>query len=89
MSDTSLARQGLAQSQLLLLARVNGLQMWRRLKSIRHQSRLLVSLIVVFIFGYLGLSYWLFFQGLKFVAAFPGLGIVLTERLMYLTFASG
>ena len=86
MSDTPIARPGSATSPLLLLARVNGLQMWRRLKSIRHQSRLLVSLIVVFIFGYLGLSYWLFFQGLKFVAAFPGLGVVLTERLMYLLF---
>ena len=71
----------------MLLVRVNAMQMWRRLKSIRHQSRLLVSLIVVFIFGYLGLSYWLFFQGLKFVSAFTGLGTVLTERLLYLLFA--
>src|SRR5579863_1874509 len=87
MSETPIARQGFATSPLLLLVRVNALQMWRRLKAIRHQSRLLVSLIIVFIFGYLGLSYWLFYQGLKFVAAFPGLGIVLTERLLYLLFA--
>lgn len=86
MSDMPFARQGSGPSPLWLLARVNTLQMWRRLKSIRHQSRLLLGLIVVFIFGYLGLSYWLFYQGLKFVAAFPGLGIVLTDRLMYLLF---
>src|SRR5207249_11597601 len=48
---------------------------------------LLTGIIVLFIVGYLGLSFWLFVQGLKFVAAFPGLGAVLTERLLYLLFA--
>src|SRR6266699_2347768 len=72
---------------LLLILRVNSLQIWRRLKSVREQSRLLTGIIVLFIVGYLGLSFWLFVQGLKFVAAFPGLGAVLTERLLYLLFA--
>jgi len=72
---------------LLLLARVNTLQVWRRLKSVKDQSRLLTSIILVFIIGYLGLSFWLFMHGLRFVAAFPGLGAVLTERLLYLLFA--
>jgi ABC-2 type transport system permease protein len=44
-------------------------------------------MISLFIFGYLGLSYWLFLKGLRFLASFPGLGTVLTERLLYLLFA--
>src|SRR5438067_310190 len=76
-----------ATSPLLLLTRVNGLQIWRRIKSVRQQSRLLTAIILLFITGYLGLSFWLFVKGLNFVAAFPGLGTVLTERLLYLLFA--
>src|SRR5262249_42551305 len=59
----------------------------RRLKSVREQSRLLTSTISLFVLGYLGLSFWLFEKGLKFMASFPGLGTVLTERLLYLLFA--
>ncbi len=72
---------------LLLLVRVNALQVWRRLKAVRDQSRLLTAIIALFLGGYLGLSFWLFCKGLKFLAAFPGLGTVLTERLLYLLFA--
>ena len=72
---------------LKLLLQVNALQMWRRFKAIREQSRLLTSIIVLFIVGYLGLSFWLFYEGLQFIASFPGLGTVLAERLLYLLFA--
>jgi ABC-2 type transport system permease protein len=72
---------------LLLLVRVNALQAWRRLKGVREQSRLLTGIILVFIVGYASLSFWLFYRGLKFIAAFPGLGTILTERLLYLLFA--
>src|SRR5262249_1254363 len=61
--------------------------MWRRLKSVREQSRFVTAMISLFIFGYLVLSYWLFLRGLKFLSSFPGLGTVLTERLLYLLFA--
>ncbi len=44
-------------------------------------------MIFSFIFGYLILSFWLFYKGLRFVGSFPGLGIVLTERLLFLLFA--
>src|ERR1051326_6631007 len=74
-------------SPLVLLVRVNAFQAWRRLQSIRHQSRLLTLIILLFIFGYLTLAFWLFYKGLRFIAAFPGLGTVLTERLLYLLFA--
>src|SRR5208283_5501169 len=72
---------------LVLLCRVNGTQMWRRLKSVRDQSRLLTALIGCFICSYIVLAFWLFYKGLIFVARFPGLGVVLTERLLYLLFA--
>src|SRR5256885_1795546 len=76
-----------AANPLVLLARVNALQGWRRLKAVREQSRLLTAIILVFICGYAGLAFWLFYSGLRFIAAFPGLGTVLTERLLYLLFA--
>jgi ABC-2 type transport system permease protein len=74
-------------SPLLLLLRVNLLHSWRRLLATREQSRLLTGLIASFIVGYLGLSFWLFYHALKFIAKFPGLGAVLTERLLYTLFA--
>src|ERR1700722_343336 len=85
MSDESKPRP--TPAPLLLLLRVNAVQSWRRLKSVRDQSRLLTSLIFAFIISYLVLSFWLFYKGLRFVGAFPGLGTVLTERLLYLLFA--
>jgi ABC-2 type transport system permease protein len=76
-----------APAPLWLLLRVNALQTWRRLLSLRRQSRLLTGVIGLFIAGYLVLSFGLFYQGMKFIAKFPGLGAVLTERLMYVLFA--
>src|SRR5258706_2759062 len=72
---------------LSLLLKVNSLQLWRRFKAVRQQSRLLTGTIFLFIAGYLSLSFWLFYEGLRFIASFPGLGTVLTERLLYLLFA--
>src|ERR1700690_4116611 len=63
------------------------LQSWRRLLSVRKQSRLLTGIIALFMVGYLLVSFGLFYHGLKFIAKFPGLGAVLTERLMYGLFA--
>ena len=72
---------------LILLLRVNLLQSWRKLKAVRKQSRLLSSLIGFFIVGYLALAFWLFRLGLGFLSAFPGLGSLLIERLLFLLFA--
>ena len=74
-------------SQLLLLLRVNAVHSWRKLLAIRRQSRLLTGIIGLFVGGYLVLAFELFYHGLKFVAKFPGLGAVLTERLLYTLFA--
>jgi ABC-2 type transport system permease protein len=67
--------------------RANGLQLWRRLRGIRQQSTLLTFVIALFMVGYLALAFWLFLRGLSFVSRFPGLGSLLTERLLYLLFA--
>ncbi|MGD1088232.1 MAG: hypothetical protein ABR955_05850 [Verrucomicrobiota bacterium] len=77
----------LKTAPLWLFVRVNVIQSWRKLLATREQSRLLTSLIGSFIVGYLVLSFCLFYDGLRFVAKFPGLGAVLTERLMYVLFA--
>ena len=74
-------------SPLLLLLRVNALHSWRKLVSIRQQSRLLIGIISFFVIGYLVLAFELFYHGLKFIAKFPGLGAVLTERLIFTLFA--
>ena len=87
MSESPTAPGRAATAPILLLIQVNCMQAWRRLKSIRQQSRLLTGIIVLFMVSYAGISFWLFYKGLKFVAAFPGLGTVLTERLLYLLFA--
>ena len=72
---------------LMLLIRVHALQAWRRMKSIRDQSRLLSAVIVLFLGGYVVLSFGLFCVGLRFVGSFPGLGPLLVERLLFLLFA--
>ena len=89
-SSTTSARageQGSFPSPLRLLVGVNLVQAWRRMKAVREQSRLLSSLIGLFIVGYVVLAFWLFRKGLEFVATFPGLGTLLVERLMFLLFA--
>src|SRR6266700_7915794 len=86
MADSA-AQPRAVPSPLLLLLRVNSQSAWRKLKSLKEQSRLLTGVIFLFITGYLVLAYWLFFNGLKFVARFPGLGTLLMERLLFLLFA--
>ncbi|MGA1237752.1 MAG: putative ABC transporter permease subunit [Limisphaerales bacterium] len=70
-----------------LLLRLHLVQAWRRLRDIRQQSKLLSALILLFVSSYVVLAFWLFGIGLRFVGAFPGLGYLLVERLMFLLFA--
>jgi ABC-2 type transport system permease protein len=74
-------------SPLLLLLRTNAIHSWRRLLAVRRQSRLLTGIISFFVIGYLVLAFELFYHGMKFIAKFPGLGAVLTERLLFTLFA--
>ncbi len=75
-----------ATPPLLLLVRVNALQAWRKLKSIRSTSGLLASSMGFFIVSYLCLAFLLFQRGLQFLNNFPALGGILTERLFFLLF---
>jgi ABC-2 type transport system permease protein len=75
------------RSLLPLLLRTNAIHSWRRLLSVRQQSRLLTAIIGFFVVGYLVLAFELFYHGMRFIAKFPGLGAVLTERLLYTLFA--
>ena len=84
---TTARRSRAAPAPLRLLLRIHMLQSWRQVTVLRRQSRLLTGVIGVFIGGYLVLSFLLFSKGLRFVNSFPGLGTVLTERLLYLLFA--
>ena len=87
-SSTSNASPPGMTSPLLLLVRVNTLSAWRRLKAVRDQSRLLTLVIFAFIASYLVLAFRLFYVGLHFISGFLGLGSLLTERLIFLLFAS-
>ena len=60
-----------------LLARVRGL---------RTRSPLLPFLLGTFIVGYLLLGYFLFYRGLRFVSAFPAVGALLSQRILFLVF---
>jgi len=83
---SSVAAQ-LKSSPLFLLLRTNAVHSWRRLLDVRKQSRLLTGIISFFVVGYLVLAFELFYHGMQFIAKFPGLGAVLTERLLYTLFA--
>jgi ABC-2 type transport system permease protein len=85
--DRDVSGDGAIPSALGLLMRVHAQSAWRRLKSLRQQSRLLTAVILAFISSYLVLAFLLFYKGLAFIARFPGLGTVLTERLLFLLFA--
>ena len=63
---------------------------WRsflaRLRGIRRESPLLLVVLAAFVLGYLGIGYWLFFSGLKYLHNFPLVGALLSQRILYLIF---
>jgi ABC-2 type transport system permease protein len=71
---------------LWLLIRINSLQGWRRLKSVHSTSAPMAFTIGLFVVVYLGVSFELFYRGLRFLNHFPALGPLLTERLFFLLF---
>lgn len=78
---------GHSPSPFWLLVRVALVSAWRRLLALREQSWLLLSLIGVFLAGYVMLAFGLFYGGLRFISKFPGLGGLLVERLLFVLFA--
>ena len=72
---------------LRLLLEVNLRQLLRRFRTSLEESPIWVLLVAICTGGYLALSFWLFYRGLRFVETFPGLGALLTERLLFILFA--
>ena len=70
-----------------LLAGVHLRQNWRRLSGVLRQSKLLSGTILVFLFGYCWLSFAIFHRAMQFIGAFPGLGDLLVERMLFILFA--
>jgi ABC-2 type transport system permease protein len=73
-------------SQWLLLLRVH----WRMLRvkatDAAVHSRLMSGTIASFLIGYMGAAYWLFSEGLRYVASLPAAGALLGDRLIYVLF---
>ncbi len=63
---------------------------WRsllaRVRGIRKRSPLLPVVLVGFVLGYLLLGYFLFYHGLNFIFAFPAVGALLSQRILFLIF---
>ncbi len=63
---------------------------WRsllaRVHTLRKRSPLLPFLLVGFVVGYLLLGYFLFHRGLDFIYAFPAVGALLSQRILFLIF---
>jgi ABC-2 type transport system permease protein len=63
---------------------------WRtwlaRWRGVWKKSPFLIAVLASFIIGYLGLGYWLFFEGLNFLYRFPLVGSLLSQRILYLIF---
>lgn len=75
------------RSAFQLVVRVNVQSTLRRVAALWRHSWLMVGLVSGFLLGYVVLSFSLFYQGLRFLSHFPGLGSALTERLIFLLFA--
>lgn len=76
-----------ALSFFRLLALVNARSASRRITALRGQSRLMVSVVVLFVAGYWISSYCLFQWGFAYLVKVPGLGGLLMDRMLYLFFA--
>lgn len=58
------------------------------LLKLKTQSRLLNAVLITFLCGYLAAAYLIFYEGLSFVNSFPLVGTLLSQRILYLLFAS-
>ena len=81
------SKQAASVAPFRLLLHINALSMGRKVMMLREKSRLWVGVIGLFLVGYAVMAYGLFFQGLRFLSRFPGLGGLLVERLLFLLFA--
>lgn len=63
---------------------------WRTLRArfadARDQSKLLLTVLVMFVLSYLVVGYWLFYTGLDYLTEFPVVGALLSQRVLFLIF---
>lgn len=76
---------GVRLFQLLLWARWRSL--WTNIRAIRSKSRLMLFVLGSFILGYLGVGYFLFYEGLQYLHHFPIVGSLIAQRILFLVFA--
>lgn len=73
-------------AEIAVLARVH----WRTFRAKARQtakhSRLLTGTVLLFLLGYLVVGYWLFCKGLDYMTSLPGVGLMLTTRVLYMTY---
>lgn len=73
-------------SQWLLLFRVHTRMAGVKALNSVKQSRLMTGTILLFLVTYTVTAYWLFREGLEYVARLPGAGALLSDRLIYVMF---
>jgi ABC-2 type transport system permease protein len=63
---------------------------WRstlaHIRTVRQKSRLLLAVLGTFMAGYFFVGYWLFYGGLNYLAHFPVVGTLLSQRILFLIF---
>ncbi|MFQ3577646.1 MAG: hypothetical protein SNJ52_01360 [Verrucomicrobiia bacterium] len=57
------------------------------LSNLRHQSRLMLAVLALFVFGYLVIGFLIFHGGLSYLNTFPLVGPLLTRRVLFLLLA--
>jgi ABC-2 type transport system permease protein len=57
------------------------------MEALRHQSRLMMTVMLTFTLGYWVAGYILFREGFEFLGHFPGMGSILVDRMLHMFFA--
>lgn len=73
-------------AEVAVLARVHWRTFRAKARQTARHSRLLTATILLFLIGYLGVGYWMFCRGLTYVMNLPGVGLMLTTRVLYMTY---
>ncbi|NLT70486.1 MAG: hypothetical protein GXX91_07300 [Verrucomicrobiaceae bacterium] len=73
-------------SQWLILFRIHIRMLGVKTVVAARRSKLMTATIACFLVGYMVASYWLFREGLQYVAALPAAGALLSDRLIHVMF---
>ena len=73
-------------AEIVSLSRVHWRAFRARTLQTMRRSRLMSATIVFFLIGYLVAGYFMFCRGLDYMITIPGIGLLLTERIVYLSY---